>query len=358
MRKHYYLIAMACTLLLITACKKTEESVAENRLATSQRALTTTATVAPLTVVTLAGQPGQQGYADGPGDQAKFSNPGSIRIAEDGSLYVVDGLNGKIRKISTTNMVSTVTIPPSTDGQTLSNPTDVFVGKDGTLTILQSVHYLDQVKHRFWIVSPTGEVTTPPMRTDNYWDYSYNTMAYDPYSNFLKACGGRRVEEHSAHYTPFMEDLEIRNGVMGTNRYVPPVDSFAVEDRGASTFTVIFCGYNGVKYFVSQNRYVFKLTPGGVFTRIFREFDLNDISSLVATKDSRTVYLVNRGRIEAISNGKKQFLVGPNPDYYAPPDGVGSQANVQARKLALSKDESTIYFTDSRYSTVRKLILR
>jgi hypothetical protein len=358
MKKNHYLIAMACAMLVIAACKKAEQPVINQRLALNQKELTGTATTRPLTVVTLAGQSGQQGYVDGPGNQALFYNPSGISIAEDGSLYVIDNTNRKIRKVNTGNVVSTVNIPPSADGQTLTEPGDVFVGKDGTLTILQSVHYLDQVKHRFWIVSPNGEVSTPPMRTDNYWDYSYSKIAYDPYSNFLKTCGGRRVEQHPSQYTPFMEDLEIRNGVMGTNRYVPPIDSFAVESQGVSTFTVIFCGYNGVKYFVSQNRYVFKLTPSGVFTRIFREFDLNGITSIVATKDSRTVYIVNRGRIEAISNGKKQFLVGPNQDFNAPPDGVGSQANVQANRLALSKDESTLYFTDSRFSTVRKLILR
>jgi hypothetical protein len=355
MKKHYTLYVVVCCLLTITACKKNEQPMPDASLNAGQSTFAATA-YRPLTVITIAGQDYQYGYVDGPGKQAQFKTPRSIQIAEDGSLFVVDELSYSIRKISTDNVVSTVKIPPSSDGQTLQEPNDLFIGKDGTMTILQNVFFTDKTTHPFWIISPAGQVTTPARRVDNYWDYRYGAVVYDPYSNYLKTCGGRRVVQHQSQYTPFMEDLEIRNGVIGANRYVPPIDSFAMENRGASTFTVMYCAYNGVKYFVSQNRYIFKLTPSGVFTRIYRDFDMNSISSIVATKDSRTIYIVNRGKIEAISNGNKTFLVGPNLDY-TKVDGVGSEANVHAIKLALSKDERTIYFTDSR-NTIRKLILK
>jgi hydroxyethylthiazole kinase-like sugar kinase family protein len=51
----------------------------------------------------------------------------------------------------------------------------------------------------------------------------------------------------------------------------------------------------------------------------------SNISSMVATKDSRII--ANSGKIDAISNGKKTFLVGPNPDYKTG-DSVGPNANV------------------------------
>lgn len=344
-------------MLTVAACKKTEQPVMNSQLNADQTTLATT-TYQPLTVITIAGQAFQQANVDGPGNQARFYSPHDISIAEDGSLYVTDRINNSIRKINTSNVVSTVTIPPNTDGETLQFPEGIFIAKDGTMTVLQEVQYLDKTPHPFWIIKPDGQVITPATRTDNYWDYKYLSIAFDPYSNYLKTCGARRVVQHSSQYTPFMEDLEIRNGVIGANRYVPPVDSFAMENRGTSTFANMYCAYNGVKYFVVQNRYIFKLTPSGVFTRIYRDLDLNSVSSMVATKDSRTIYIVNRGRIEAISNGKKQFLVGPNIDFSGSGDGVGSQANVQAFKLALSKDERTIYFTDAARSTVRKLILK
>jgi len=252
---------MACVTLVVDACKKTEQPVTDTRLAFNKENMGTMAVTRPLTVVTIAGQPGAQGYIDGPGNQAKFYNSSGISIAEDGSLYVIDLTNDKIRKVNTDNVVSTVTIPASADGQTLTEPADIFSAKDGTLTILQSATYTDQTKHRFWIVSPQGQVTTPSLRPDNYWDYAFGKIAYDPYSNFLKTCGARRVKQNPSQYTPFMEDLEIKNGAIGTNRYVPPIDSFAMADRGTSIFSIVFCGYNGVKYLQAKTAMYLNLHP-------------------------------------------------------------------------------------------------
>jgi len=96
---------MACVTLVVAACKKTEQPVTDTRLAFNKENMGTMAVTRPLTVVTIAGQPGAQGYIDGPGNQAKFYNSSGISIAEDGSLYVIDLTNDKIRKVNTDNVV-------------------------------------------------------------------------------------------------------------------------------------------------------------------------------------------------------------------------------------------------------------
>lgn len=48
------------------------------------------------------------GYSDGPLSSAQFSFPSGLAFGEDGSLYVADSHNNRIRKISTDNMVSTI----------------------------------------------------------------------------------------------------------------------------------------------------------------------------------------------------------------------------------------------------------
>lgn len=50
------------------------------------------------TVTTIAGT-GEQGFADGPASQAKFNTPQGIAVAPDGTLYVADSLNHRIRRI-------------------------------------------------------------------------------------------------------------------------------------------------------------------------------------------------------------------------------------------------------------------
>jgi len=57
-------------------------------------------------VTTIAG--GTFGYKDGPVATAEFKYPYGVAIASDGSLYVTDESNHYIRKISTAGMVSTV----------------------------------------------------------------------------------------------------------------------------------------------------------------------------------------------------------------------------------------------------------
>jgi sugar lactone lactonase YvrE len=57
-------------------------------------------------VTTLAGS--DYGYLDGPGTRAQFKYPNGIAIAPDGSLYVADTDNNRIRRVSTTGEVTTV----------------------------------------------------------------------------------------------------------------------------------------------------------------------------------------------------------------------------------------------------------
>jgi sugar lactone lactonase YvrE len=57
-------------------------------------------------VTTVAGT-GEEGYRDGPGDQAQFSSPRGICIDSKGNLYVGDCWNHRIRKITPEGEVST-----------------------------------------------------------------------------------------------------------------------------------------------------------------------------------------------------------------------------------------------------------
>jgi sugar lactone lactonase YvrE len=60
------------------------------------------------TVTTLAGTAGVRGSVDGPGPAARFDYPGRVATDTAGNIYVTDGGNGTIRKITPAGIVTTL----------------------------------------------------------------------------------------------------------------------------------------------------------------------------------------------------------------------------------------------------------
>lgn len=70
-------------------------------------------------VTTVAGSPGEPGSADGIGSAARFSNPTGLAIDRTGNLYIADGGNGTIRKLTNgvvTTMAGTAGMTGTADG--------------------------------------------------------------------------------------------------------------------------------------------------------------------------------------------------------------------------------------------------
>jgi trimeric autotransporter adhesin len=95
-------------------------------------------------VTTLAGS-GSSGSTDGPGAEASFYTPLGVAVGADGSVYVADRNSHKIRKITVSGGVATVSTlagsgqSGSTDGTgtaaSFDSPSGVSVGADGTLYV-------------------------------------------------------------------------------------------------------------------------------------------------------------------------------------------------------------------------------
>jgi M6 family metalloprotease-like protein len=67
-------------------------------------------------VTTLAGYPGQAGFADGTGSAALFDRPAKLALAPNGDLYVTDLNNCVVRRVTPAGVVSTVAGVPGVHG--------------------------------------------------------------------------------------------------------------------------------------------------------------------------------------------------------------------------------------------------
>ena len=118
-------------------------------------------------VTTVAGGNGE-GARDGPGEHAQFTWPTDVAVHADGSIYVSDSGNGRIRRIGTDGVVTTVAgsepIPPITHGRVprdglaaearFRDPFAIAFDRDGNLLIV------DRNDRRIRVLSPAGRVST------------------------------------------------------------------------------------------------------------------------------------------------------------------------------------------------------
>lgn len=100
---------------------------------------------------TLAGQSRQWGSTDGPGATARFGYPVGLALAKNGTLYVADAANQKIRAITPDGIVSTV--PASSTEVPLIAPNGVAVDDANNLYVA------DRTTHLIVKITPAGVLT-------------------------------------------------------------------------------------------------------------------------------------------------------------------------------------------------------
>jgi sugar lactone lactonase YvrE len=345
-----YLPALVGLIVVISACQKTELPKPQQTLSSTNSKSAVTAIDAAIAgprIVTVAGKIFEPGFADGPGNQAQFNSPMGIDLVDDGTLYIADRDNNKIRKISPSGVVSTVDIP-NVNGLTFKQPKIVRVSKDGTVNVLISEVSDPNIYQQVWIKKPTGEVLTP--KSHNRY-YIYGDLVRDPNYDSFWLGGGRYIQAR-----PSLEKFVIgADGRIGEIKFHPLIDSLTADDKPYPFITSLCVAGNGVTYIVINGKHIYKYLKDGTFTQIYRNLKFNYINCIIANKDSRTLYFVDWAAIYSLSNGVAKKLtnnVSGNTD-----DGPAATTLVSPTYLALSKDENTIYFTD-QMQMVRKLILK
>ncbi|HEX8708022.1 MAG TPA: hypothetical protein VF723_07265 [Pyrinomonadaceae bacterium] len=113
-------------------------------------------------ITTLAGVEGRAGFADGNGTQALLNGPVGVAVAADGTVFVADTYNDRIRAIDAEGRVTTLAgggEPGFSDAANgadarFDTPCGIALDPDGSLVVA------DTGNHRLRRVSRAGEVTT------------------------------------------------------------------------------------------------------------------------------------------------------------------------------------------------------
>jgi hypothetical protein len=113
-------------------------------------------------VSTLAGLVGSAGSTDGTGSAARFNHPVGVAVDAAGTVYVADGFNHTIRKITPAGVVSTLAglagSPGSTDG---TGSAARFNGPFGVaVDVAGNVYIGDSGNHTIREITPAGVVST------------------------------------------------------------------------------------------------------------------------------------------------------------------------------------------------------
>jgi DNA-binding beta-propeller fold protein YncE len=106
---------------------------------------------------TLAGAPEIAAHADGPGAQARFSDPAGLALDAVGNLLIADSANHCLRRLGLDGSVITLAGQPGQPGMDaahLDSPTALVVAPDGTIFVA------DSGNHVIRRVVPGGRIST------------------------------------------------------------------------------------------------------------------------------------------------------------------------------------------------------
>jgi serine/threonine protein kinase, bacterial len=157
-------------------------------------------------VTTIAGDTtGVAGDTDGPAFTATFNYPTDVAVDANNNIYVCDGPNNKIRKITPAGIVSTLAGSGTAGNADGPGATASFSGAYGiTVDAGGNVYVADQYNHSIRKITPAGVVSTFAGGTQGYLDgsgtvaqFSFpSNVAVDAADNIYVAdAGNRRIRK-------------------------------------------------------------------------------------------------------------------------------------------------------------------
>jgi len=139
-------------------------------------------------VVTIAGS--TEGFEDGQGGNAKFAYPEDVALDSDGNIYVADGYNNRIRKITPDGIVSTLAGGDEGYADGSAFEAKFYYPSGVVLDSYGNVYVADENNHKIRKVTPDGMVSTLAGSTKGYADGPGNEAKFFDPSRLACDTGG------------------------------------------------------------------------------------------------------------------------------------------------------------------------
>ncbi len=304
-------------------------------------------------VTVLAGAAGSKGFADGPGEIARFNAPEDTAVDSHGNLYVADSGNDLIRKISPDGTVSTIggsqiaevgNVDGIGDAARFDTPTHVALDSSGNLFVS------DFANRAIRKVSPDGAVSTflaaPQIAQPS-------GLVFDDEGNLYAVDSGRwRIVKITPDgtVTPFSGHGAYA-GIGGYDGAVEYAAFYAPEAIARSP--------SGMLY-VTDDATIRKVAPDGRVTTLAgtREeygsadgigasarFGL-DLDGIVAIDDNN-LFVIDGALIRHIDAAGRVTTFAGNHNEFASVDGVGRSAQIAFARGIAADPAGSLYFTEA-----------
>ena len=267
-------------------------------------------------VITLAGQPGVAGSADGQGASAQFNFPRGIAVDGHGNVYVGDWMNNTLRKITPDGTVTTLAgdadePPRNVDGigsaARFNNPYGVAVNDDGTLIYVADSQSDTIRKVTFTaageasVITFAGDRAHPPGSDDGVGVAARFNM---PAGIGLDGSGNLYVADSLNNTIRKITPNATVTTLAGTAGYADSVDAIGAAARFRSPKGVAADIFGNVYVGDSFNDTIRKITPGGKVTTLAGSPGRGG-----AIEGSGSVARFNQPEGMAIDKAGKLFLV-------------------------------------------------
>ncbi|MEO8383351.1 MAG: hypothetical protein ABI779_27090 [Acidobacteriota bacterium] len=222
---------------------------------------------------TFAGFPGEEGWVDGFGANARFRNPTGIAIGPGGNLYVADWGNNTIRKITPAGFVTTVAGNGNAGPGYLDGPAASarFAYPWGIAVDALDIVYVTELgNHTVRRIDPSGEVSTLAGRgSAGFFDGVGETSRFDfPSGVTLDAARNLYVTDWGNNVVRKINQAGVTTTIAGTG----PNDPGSNDGTGRlSRFTNpsgIVSDAEGNLYVSEYNHVIRRVTRDGVVTTV------------------------------------------------------------------------------------------